>query len=308
MPRPKPPAGFVTIGEGIYISLAHASTCTEIATNGSAPQVILIFGWMGATTRHLQNYIRPYAELYPNATQILVKCGPSFIWTSERAKGKRLLPVAEALETLGCLPSSDPTTGTNNTRPRVLIHAFSNGGSGQLTALGRLLSSKYPTISPSEQLVSALILDSCPATGDVRSIKAAFTFAIRNPVARYIALSIIYFFHAIRLGFSMVFGKHWMVMEFLKLQLFKPRLLPGMSAQTPRLYIYSRKDELVPWQEVQQHAETAREKGLNVRCEVFEESAHVAHMRLDPKRYWASVQDVWEVACQGDQAKGAEIA
>ncbi|KAF8553926.1 hypothetical protein OG21DRAFT_1175910 [Imleria badia] len=64
-----------------------------------------------------------------------------------------------------------------------------------------------------------------------------------------------------------------------------------MNSQTPRLYIFSKKDEVVPWQAVQQHVETAKKSGLNVRCEVYEESAHVAHVRHDPKRYWASIQD-----------------
>ncbi|KAF8839523.1 hypothetical protein BDN67DRAFT_1012247 [Paxillus ammoniavirescens] len=308
MARPQPPVGFVTIGDGIYISLARTEAPTTVShMNGSAPHVILIFGWMGALTRHLQNYTRPYAELYPNATQILVKCGPSFIWTTERAKQKRLLPVLEALETLGCLPPPKASIQEiNRVRPRVLIHAFSNGGCTQLTALGRLLSSKYPSIPPSEHLVSALILDSCPATGNVRTIKAAFSIAIRNPVARYIALALIYIGHAIRLCLSMIVGQEIMVMEYLKMQLSRPRLLPWMNAETPRLYIFSRKDDLVPWQEVQQHAEAARKASLNVRCEMFEESGHVAHMRLDPKRYWASVQDVWEVACREGQAKGAE--
>ncbi|KAF9223319.1 hypothetical protein BS17DRAFT_817638 [Gyrodon lividus] len=307
MSRPQPPVGFVTIGDGIYISIARTKALTVSQTNESTPHVILIFGWMGALTRHLENYTRPYAESYPNATQILVKCGPSFIWTSERAKQKRLFPVVEALETLGCLPSfKGSVQEVNRVRPRVLIHAFSNGGCSQLTALGRLLSSKFPLTTTSEHLMSALILDSCPATGNVRTIKAAFSFAIRNPVARYIALAIIYIAHAIRLSLSMAFGKEMMVMEYLKMQLFRPHLLPWMNTETPRLYIFSKKDKLVPWQEVQQHAEAARKAGLNVRCEMFEESGHVAHMRLDPKRYWASVQDVWEVACGEGQAKGAE--
>ncbi|KAF9223324.1 hypothetical protein BS17DRAFT_781692 [Gyrodon lividus] len=307
MSQAPPPVGSITIGDGIYISLARTKTPTVSQTNDSAPHVILIFGWMGALTRHLKNYTRPYAELYPNATQILVKCDPSFVWTSEEAKQKRLFPVVETLETLGCLPSSkDSVQEANRVRPRVLVHAFSNGGSSQLTVLGRLLSSKYPSTTTSEHLMSALILDSCPAAGDIRTIKAAFSFAIRNPMARYIALAVICTVYAIQLCLSMAFGKEMVVLEYLKMQLFKPCLLPWMNAETPRLYIFSKKDELVPWQEVQQHAEAARKAGLNVRCEMFEESGHVAHMRLDPKRYWASVQDVWEVACGEGQAKGAE--
>lgn len=124
----------------------------------------------------------------------------------------------------------------------------------------------------------------------------AFSIAIRNPIARYIALTFILFAHALRLSLYMVFGVETMAMQYIKM-LLRPRLLPWMSTQTPRLYIYSKKDELVPWQEVEKHIETAKTSGFNVRSEVYEDSAHVAHMRLDPKRYWASVQDLWQIAC-----------
>ena len=169
-----------------------------------------------------------------------------------------------------------------------------------MTSLGRLLSSKYPSIPPSEHLVSALILDSSPAIGNFRSIGMAFSIAIRNPLVRYIALALIYLSHGLRLSLQVVFGVETMGTRYLK-ALLNPRLLPWMNSQTPRLYVFSKKDELVPWQAVQQHAEAAKTSGLNVRYERYEESAHVAHMRLDPKRYWTSIQDLWGIACRENQ-------
>ncbi|KAF9230342.1 hypothetical protein BU15DRAFT_83748 [Melanogaster broomeanus] len=286
MSRTPPPAGFVAIGNEIYISLAPTNGA---ATNEPAPHVILIFGWLGAQTRHLENYTRPYAELYPNAIQILVKCSPSFIYTSERRKQKQLLPVVDALQALDCLPAGTASINdVNRVRPRVMIHAFSDGGCIQLTSLGRLLSSKYRSLSPSEHLVSALILDSCPVAGNIRTINAAFRFAIPNLVARYSILAFICIVYATHLCLSMAFGKEMMMMEYLKMQLLRPRLLPWMNAGTPPL--------------------SGKKAGLNVHCEFFEESGHVAHMRLDPKRYWASVQDVWEVACCEGHSEGAYSA
>ena len=135
----------------------------------------------------------------------------------------------------------------------------------------------------------------------------AFSIAIRNPVVRYIALVLIYIVHAFRLSLQTVFGIDMMGTQCLK-ALLNPRLLPWMKSQTPRLYVFSKKDELVPWKAVQQHAEAAKTSGLNVRCEVFEESAHVAHMRVDPKRYWASIQDLWEIACRESRANAGGAA
>jgi hypothetical protein len=252
---------------------------------------------MGALTRHLEHYSRKYTDLYPHATQIIVKCEASFFWTSKRGQENRLLPVIETLEGLGCLSSTNNSTEeSTRVRPRILIHSFSNGGGLQLTTLGRLLSSKYPSISPSDHLVSAFIMDSSPAIGNFRSIGLAFSIAIRNPVVRYIALVLIYIAHAFRLSLQMVFSIETMTTRYVK-ALLNPRLLPWMNSETPRLYVFSKKDELVPWQVVHEHANAAKTSGLDVRCEVYEDSAHVAHMRLDPKRYWTSIQDLWEIAC-----------
>lgn len=53
---------------------------------------------------------------------------------------------------------------------------------------------------------------------------------------------------------------------------------------------------MIPYHEVEKHAEKAREVGLNVRMERFEDSKHVAHARADPERYWGAVRRLWEDA------------
>ncbi|KAG9316047.1 hypothetical protein JVU11DRAFT_3712 [Chiua virens] len=309
MPRPQAPAGFVTIGPGIYISLTPTSgSGVALGSNDSAPNKLTVF-LVGALTRHLLHYSRKYAELYPLATQIIVKCGASFVWTFDKAKKNRLLPVVEALEGLGCLPTTNSANQeSTRIRPRILVHSFSNGGGIQLTTLGRLLSSKYPSIPDfSKQFVSALVIDSAPSIGNFRTIRLAFSIAIRNPVARYISLAIIYFLHALRLTLQIVLGMDMMAVQYIK-TLQQPHFLPWTNSQTPRLYVFSKKDEVVPWQEVQRHAEAAKMARLTVRCELYEESAHVAHMRLDPKRYWGSIQDLWQLACLQSQAKVSDAA
>lgn len=86
------------------------------------------------------------------------------------------------------------------------------------------------------------------------------------------------------------------VVSNIHIDMRNPRVLPWMGLHTPRLYLFSRKDKSSPWQEVMHHAKTAKELGMDVRCELFEESDHVSHMRIEPERYWSSVQEVWAVA------------
>ena len=106
---------------------------------------------VGAQLRHLHTYTRVYAKLFPDATQILIRCNPSAFWTSLRAavnilvsspptsslislaiashrldqQHARMYPVIQTLQALGCL-QTDQQPGTTS-RPRVLTHVFSNG-------------------------------------------------------------------------------------------------------------------------------------------------------------------------------------
>lgn len=133
----------------------------------------------------------------------------------------------------------------------------------------------------------------------------AVRIAIRNPIVRYVTLALFYVMRAYRLSLQVAFGTEGTEVigtQYLE-ALLNPRLLPWMNSETPRLYIFSKKDEITPWQSIQQHAEAAKTSGLNIRCEIYEDSDHVAHMRHDPERYWTSIQDLWQAASQGEYHK-----
>ncbi|KAG2055554.1 hypothetical protein BDR06DRAFT_324574 [Suillus hirtellus] len=281
----RPLEGFRTIGTGIYLRDNH-----EQCQDTRSPNVVLIFGWLGAHPRHLRNYTSAYAKLYPKASQIVVQCNTDLLWTTRSA---RLKPVIDALEALHCLPSSSPAQQP----ARILTHVFSNGDSLQMTLLGHILQQKYGS-TPVLGSASALILDSCPAAGDLKSVKLAVRTAIRNPIARPIVLAIVHAIYSVRFGLSLLFGKQMIMLEKLKIEMWNPRILSWMGLHTPRLYLFSRNDKLISWQEVTRHAEIAKERGMDVRCELFEESAHVAHARVEPERYWSSMQNAWAVAAK----------
>lgn len=87
--------------------------------------------------------------------------------------------------------------------------------------------------------------------------------------------------------------------------LLNPPLLSWMKLQTPRLYVFE-KDEPIPWEAVRQRAEAAKTSSLNIHCEVYEESALVAHVRLDPKRYRTSIEDLLEIVHRESQVKATQ--
>ena len=78
----------------------------------------------------------------------------------------------------------------------------------------------------------------------------------------------------------------------------KDRNLLGNEAG--RCYIYSEKDAMVDWHDVELHARDAVERGFTVRTEKFQGSGHVAHARIDgERRYWAIVRDLWQAGQSG---------
>lgn len=68
------------------------------------------------------------------------------------------------------------------------------------------------------------------------------------------------------------------------------------STGARRLYLYSKEDDLILWEDIEQHAAETRQLGRGVDAEVFGGSGHVGHMRMHPEQYWGAVARSWEEA------------
>lgn len=145
--------------------------------------------------------------------------------------------------------------------------------------------------------VSAIVLDSSPGKGSLRQKISAFQAAAKSQFKKItvaIIISLIWFVAQIRL---FLFGTKTS-QDIVQESLLHPNLLPWMDQRTPRLYIFSKGDELIPWKHVQAHTERAKAKGIDVRTEIYETSGHVLHSRADPERYWGSISKLWKYALE----------
>lgn len=141
----------------------------------------------------------------------------------------------------------------------------------------------------------AIVIDSSPGGEGLQKAIHAFTAPIPSPFTRILVTIFIATMFLYGLAMNKIFGTK-SVVQTLKAELSNPRLLPWTSQQTPRLYVYSQKDDMVPWDEVQEHVEEEKVLGLNIRTEAFKDSPHVAHARTDPVRYWGAVKRLWDDA------------
>ncbi|KAF8709765.1 hypothetical protein AX14_013470 [Amanita brunnescens Koide BX004] len=249
---------------------------------------------VGAKLPHLAKYMDGYDQLYPAATQVLIRSEATTFFKPNWMNRASLRKVVEALEALGCIiPRNRKVVALQGaTKHRIIIHTFSNGGCLQLTTLGTQLSHHKSNTS-----VSTIIFDSCPGTTSYSATLRAFNTMIHFAPLRVLLAIYLYVSFTLFTVRKYLFGapSFW---ERRRIQLNQPSVLPWLTKSSPRLYIYSTRDNMIRWQDVESHAKDAEEWCAHVRKERFEDTGHVAHMRKDPERYWGVIKEVWSAACK----------
>jgi hypothetical protein len=66
------------------------------------------------------------------------------------------------------------------------------------------------------------------------------------------------------------------------------------DVKVPRVYLYSRADQMVLFEEADEHADVAEGKGWDVTRVRFENSSHCGHLREDEAKYWGAVMEAWK--------------
>lgn len=293
-------AGFNDLGHGIYLKRLSPTNSIPVQGVETHPTVILLFGWMGAKLSHLLKVTVGYEKIYPFATQILVRSEVMSFAKPQSMQSAHLRPITETLKALGCITSlkgNDTAPEVATTKHRILLHVFSNGGCYQVQTLSKQLS-QY---SGTNVNASAIIFDSCPGGDNLSTSLRTFGRINFLPLRVIVIISVFAFYFYVNIR-RVAFGIP-PLLETIKAHIIQPDLLPWSQKNTPRLYIYSTTDNVVPWQEVESHVKDAERVCTDVRKERFEGSMHASHMMHDPDRYWRAVQDLWNAACQGHQEK-----
>lgn len=255
--------------------------------NDPPPNTILFFPWLGAQPRHFSKYLTYYTTRYPTARILVVVTGHSdLIYRSYATQEQRLAPALQIILAVTELDGKGEACG------RLLAHAFSNGGANALTNLLHAFHRRTGKLMP----LQALVLDSSP--GRANLILVADTMRRSMPKQRYPQFPIIIFVFAL-------FGVLWAVhrvfglenaVDRLRRLLNDPHLL---QLEAKRCYVYSKSDRLVKWEDVEEHADGAARRGYDVTMEKFEASEHVCHMRMDPVKYWGTLEKFWHSAVKG---------
>ncbi|KAI0376569.1 hypothetical protein F5Y04DRAFT_266082, partial [Hypomontagnella monticulosa] len=260
------------------------TVATRQVRSPPAPKLILIAAWMDARELHISKYVTQYQAIYPTSRIVLVK----FVFKESVYASftrKVVEPVVAYLRSQ--IESGD--LSASPTQPEILVHLFSNGGSATM----REIYQSFRSTGRPFPLHTA-VYDSCPGVYSFSNIYNVFMVNFSGSLLRLVAAPFI-------TVFVTCLWIWYNPLRFLSGEDFLTKNSRvhndlDLVKQSNRSYVYGKADDMVDWRHVEKHAFEAEKKGLAVRREVFENSPHVAHMRMDSERYWKIVTETWDKA------------
>jgi hypothetical protein len=259
----------------------YTPTCS-VRKDIDAPSLILLCTWTGAQCRYIAKYTAEYRSLFPSTRiMVITTSAKDLCFRNSQRKQERLRPAVERISSYKYLTDHGMSNG-------ILLHVFSEGGSNKACELAEA----YYNITSTRLPVSALCCDSTP--GHPRYLRLCNALNKSLPQIRVLR-------HTGLLFGSAVLGCIWILYVGVKgcennvITRTRRRLQDPkhFDLTTPRCYLYSRNDDLIAWQDVQEHAEESMDQNIPVTQVLFEHSGHVGHAKQEPERYWNAVMATW---------------
>lgn len=286
--------GFAPVTDQIFVrdaTAAAAAAATEPSPDGdgaepSQPDAVIVFGWGDGLPKHVAKYADGYATLFPQARQIVVLSPIAKAMFSEHAaRASTMVPLVKALFPDGPGAASAPRS--------IAVHIMSNTGAVNYASTLRAYRDMYGHQLPHDLLV----LDSTPGTTDmtwpnlVRWSRAmALGLSALVPLPFVVTQSICGAFLFANGSYLHLRGQQsagaWSAAATRNPDLVTP--------STRKLFLYSREDDLIPWQDIEDDIARNNREGWSTDAVLFHGSGHVGHMRLHTERYWHAIRESWE--------------
>ena len=277
-------------------------------------ELAIICTWLGASQKHIVKYTDLYQQIAPGARILLIESNVPILVSSYARQRKHIQSaVSTVLDTLAESRSQNPelrseagpaNEGSSTARsPRVVLHAFSNGGTNTATQLLIILRSRLHGPLP----LAGLVLDSCPAKGTYWKSYNAMVYSLPKDVATQVLGAMAVHFLLVLLYTWIACGNENPASLMRRTLLDKDTLSDVKqdmrSVQHEKViddvgakrscYLYSEADAMVEWTDIRDHAEEAARRGWKVEEVRFKESAHCAHLSTYQDRYERAIEDLW---------------
>ena len=223
--------------------------------------LVVILGWNDCKLKHLQKYSSIFEAKGWSTIFLPAKSFNTFF--RGETKVKRI-----ALYIAGVIKAQ-----AKEDQP-VFLYAFSNGGCGVYFHLVEALTTAGGTHYNSVNVIGS-VFDSCPAKPTTESVKRAqrsITEYIKNPILRPIVWC------SAGLILPFVIQNHPVFKRFFN-------DLGKMPLKCPHLFLYSKADSFIPWDEIEEHIDVRIAHGVKVFSKCWDDSQHVQHYIKYSKEY-----------------------
>jgi hypothetical protein len=262
-----------------------------LESSGTAvdPAVIIIYGWGDASLKHVSKYTAGFHSLFPSS-KIIAVLSPILkaMTLSLDQRIRSMEPVVEE----AFRENNDSGKELSPSRRTILMHVMSNTGGMNFAATFEAYRRMYHHPMPH----NLLVLDSCPGSteytpANVRRFAFAMTVgtAAWFPWPKSVTQWMWFFGLYILRGLEVLVGRESAANFAVKAT--NSDVLTVKTAS--RLYLYSKEDAIINWEDIESHAGAAAGKGYRVDRKIFSGSPHVGHMRHWPEEYWKAILQAW---------------
>lgn len=279
--------GFTPISDRIFLRNEDSDSLeTPEKSSTDQPTAIIIYGWGDGTPKNVAKYADGYHKLFPTARILMVissTFGASYDSLEQRTRA--MMPIIDTV-----FPT--PADGSE----RIILQAMSNTGGIYAAATLNAYQQRHGTDKrlPHHLCVS----DSTPGSVVFSTEVGRWSRAMALGSAKYFPWPFIvtekmwwaflYAIHFLERAIGREHSGAYSLNAFLNHDMATPRAL--------RLYMYSKADDLIWWEDVEAQAAIAKSKGYTTIMEMFEDSPHVGHMRMHPDQYWGAIERCWKAS------------
>ncbi|KAK3984217.1 hypothetical protein QBC44DRAFT_385919 [Cladorrhinum sp. PSN332] len=298
---PKPPSepllnSFTRLSKQVYIQTPSTfPPPPESSSSSSDPTTIILYGWGDALPKHLTKYVAGFRTLYPSSRLILI-FSPILkaLYQTLESRAETMIPVIEAIYGPGSYSNLTSAIKTHPVKEKILLQVMSN--TGGMNCAATLYAFRKATDGQHRLPYTLMICDSCPGSTEFLPNVGPWSRAMALGASSFlpfipfvITQSLAAVFLACLHGFGWVVGAT-SAAEYSVAAVNNPTLSDNSSK---RLYLYSKEDDIIHWEDIEAHAADARSKGWSVSAEIFEGTPHVGHMKTHSEKYWKAIDDAW---------------
>eukprot|EP00977_Amphora_coffeiformis_P016134 scaffold4910_cov169-Amphora_coffeaeformis.AAC.16 len=284
-----------------FVVQVPPNTTTTDGKTTTPKAIVVLFGWWGASTKHVAKYARLYESNNCQTVQVILDKYAlmlSDVDAMEDCAQRTISTIAKVLRGY----EDDPNDGKKPIP--VIFHAFSNGGAYVLERIEHFVrieqerqkDSSYGSTNTSDAILvgkhlQGEIFDSSPAFPSEISFIRAMEHIFTNPLSKFILSQLTWFVFALHRLWCTLRGVpqyRWVFWENMH----------HSTLCTSQAFIYSPADTITDVEKLEALIDTRRKKNSRTEVQCFADSPHVAHLRRYPQDYQSFVMQFLERTVQ----------